>query len=180
MSSRSHLVFVSEQQATWQLMSRTVDAIRKVRDRELEQYGISARASAVLFTSLRQGPSATPASIAQELMLQPHTVSEQLMRLENEGLIQRLRDTKRKNVIRVRVTQAGWELYKQTAVRRSSASIMGVLKPDERKALWSMVARLRSEAAKRLEVEVKGLYPPSDQAKFSPRQGKYLVEDGSK
>lgn len=177
MSPQSHVITVNDRQAVWQLMSRTTDAIRKVRDRELERHGISARASAVLFTALRQGPKATPASIAQELILQPHTVSEQLMRLEKEGLIRRINDTKRKNMIRVRVTPKGWELYRKTAVRRSSASILGALSAEERKILWSLMARLRSEAAKRLDVDAENLYPPSDQAEFSPFQGKYAIED---
>ena len=177
MSVRSHVISVDERQAVWQLMSRTTDAIRKVRDRELERYGISARANAVLFTALRQGRKATPASVAQELILQPHTVSEQLMRLEKEGLIERLKDTKRKNVVRIRVTGVGWELYRKTAVRRSSAGIMGALNADERKVLWTIMAKLRSEAARSLHVDVKDLYPPSDQTVFTPRQGRYAIQD---
>jgi DNA-binding MarR family transcriptional regulator len=179
MSPRSHVISVNDRQAVWQLMSRTTDAIRKVRDRELEQHGISARANAVLFTALRQGPKATPASVSQELILQPHTVSEQLMRLEKEGLIRRLKDTKRRNIVRITVTQKGWELYRKTAVRRSNESIIGVLNVEERKIMWSFMVRLRSEAAKRLDVDTKNLYPPSDQTEFIPYQGKYLIEDDS-
>ena len=178
MSPRSHVISVNDRQAVWQLMSRTTDAIRKVRDRELEQHGISARASAVLFTALRQGPEATPASVSQELILQPHTVSEQLMRLEKEGLLRRLNDTKRKNIVRIRVTQKGWELYRKTAVRRSSAIIMGTLNAEERRVLWAFMARLRSAAARRLNVDTKNLYPPSDQTEFTPHQRKYVIDDG--
>jgi DNA-binding MarR family transcriptional regulator len=147
--------------ALWQLLRRTTRLIYKTRQKELDKYGISADKSSVLFTILRQGGSATPGAIARELFLEYHSVSEQLFRMEKDGLIRRLRETDGRSRVRVLLTKKGYSAYQKSARRKSIGKVFSVLSEEERKELWSMLAKLRETTMKQLKMESTSIYPPS-------------------
>ncbi len=157
---------IDERGALWHLMNRTARLITKARERELRKHHITVDTAMVLFTVMRQGLRATPATLARELLLEPHSVSEQLTRMEKEGLIRRLRDLERKNLVRIEVTEEGYKAYRNSARRRSTTTVMSELTSEEREALWGLLARLRARAMKRLKIEDTAVYPPSDIGEF--------------
>jgi len=153
----------------WQMMTGTHHVVSKARRRELQQYGLTANDSVVLFAVLRMNGLANPAALSRDLFWEPHTVSEQLKSMEARGLISKAKDAKRRNVVRVEATEKGLNAYRQAARRRSTREIVSVLNKEEQVQLWTLLAKLREEAMRNLGMEVTDAFPPADPAKYSRR-----------
>lgn len=149
--------------ALWQMLRRTSHIIGKLRERELLEDGITGDRSVLLSTIVRLGDDATPGKIAQALLLEPHSVSEQISRMKKNGLVSKVRDRKKKNSVRICLTEKGESVFLQSSQRRVTRKIMSVLNPEESDLLWSMLARLRDAALEHSGVSSKDTYPPSDQ-----------------
>jgi DNA-binding MarR family transcriptional regulator len=137
----------------WQLLWATFHLIGKVRSRELTKDGISARSAGVLLISLKLGKGATPAALHREFFVERHTISEQLTRMERDGLIKKVKDLDRKNSIRVEVTDLGFEVYRKSTKRKSIKSIMSVLNQEEQHELQFLLSKLRDKAIEHLGIE---------------------------
>jgi len=144
----------------WVLMRQTRDAMTRARERELEKAGISSIQAAVLFTIQAIGPEATPAEISRRLVREPHSVSGLLSRMEKQGLIKRVRDLPKRNMVRVVMTAKGQHAYEQSTQRRAMHDIMGALTEAERKELGSYLERLRTRAMKIAGIGHELPFPP--------------------
>ncbi len=69
------------------LLLQTRDALLKLRQKDLSQYGVSTEQAAVLFIVQAIGGSARIADIARWMLRRPHTVSSLLSRVETKGLV---------------------------------------------------------------------------------------------
>ena len=145
----------------WMMIRRTVRLIGKARQRELIKCGISDDASAVLLTVWTLGRQAIPAMISRYLFLERHSVSQLLTRMEKDGLVQRVKDLERRNYVRVELTKKGLDAFHRSSKQRSTRPIMTVLTDKEQEALWSVLARLRDRAIKRLGMKDPVFFPPS-------------------
>ena len=79
----------------WVLLNQVRDAVLKARQKELDQYNISASQAATLFVIEAIGPKATPAEISRRLFRKPHSVAGRagiLSRMEKKGLVRRFKD----------------------------------------------------------------------------------------
>ena len=130
----------------WVLLNQVRDAVLKARQKELDQYNISASQAAVLLVIEAIGPKATPAEISRRVFRKPHSVSGILSRMEKKGLVRRLKDLDRKNLTRVVFTEKGREAYYQSTKRESIRQIMSSLPEEERKQLTSSLETLRDKA----------------------------------
>ena len=142
----------------WFLLRQACDATLRARDRELSQYDISVEEAAVLFVVQANGERATPSEISRWLFREPHSTSGLIIRMEKDGLVRKLNDLERKNMLRVVMTEKGREAYEKSTARESIHRIMSSLSQDERQLLRSCLERLRNEALKELRVERKA--PP--------------------
>ena len=154
--------------ALWELFNHSFRATAKIRQRELGEYGITMPQSAVLRVALRLGEKTTPAEIARQLFLEPNSVSEQLRRMETEGLIKKVKDLDKRNLVRIEVTQQGYDLYRKTRKRKYIDNVMSVLTEKEKTELWLILAKLRGQAVKKLGMNSLDLYPPSDYNELFP------------
>ena len=150
----------------WQMLARTDHIVTKLRQKELRQYGINMNEAIVLFTALRLKRLATPANLSRQLFWEPHTVSEQLKSMEKKGLIRKVRDLDRHNLIRVEVTGRGLEAYRHSARRKSTREIMSVLAKEEQRQLWVLLAKIRERAMQKIESRLSDPFPPSDPSKL--------------
>ncbi|MDD5191488.1 MAG: MarR family transcriptional regulator, partial [Dehalococcoidales bacterium] len=126
--SKSHLLESTDQDYNlWALLRQTRDAMVKARDRELEKHGSSTIQAAVLFTIQDIGPEATPAEISRRMVREPHSISGLLSRMEKQGLIKRVKDLPKKNMVRVTLTAKGKEAYEYSTQRAAMYEIMSVL-----------------------------------------------------
>jgi DNA-binding MarR family transcriptional regulator len=132
----------------WVLVRQTRDAIIKAREKELVQSGISSIQAAVLFTLQAIGNEATPAEISRRLVREPHSVSGLLSRMEKQGLIKKVKNLPRKNMVRVTITEKGQAAYHKSAERASMHEVMAILSENERKELWTLLEKLRDKSLK--------------------------------
>lgn len=160
----------------WQLLHRTFRAADKVRERELEQWGLTAQKSAVLRVVLRLGREATPKEISRQLVLEKNTISEQLKRMEREGLVKKVKDPDRKNVVRIEVTDRGYEFHLKTRTQSSIEKIMSALTDEEKRELWSTLSKIREKANQELGIYITNLYPPSDYSTLFSESFQPLLE----
>jgi DNA-binding MarR family transcriptional regulator len=150
----------------WQIMARTNHIVAKLRQRELREYGITMNEAVVLLTVIRLKKLATPANISRQLFWEPHTVSEQLKSMETKGLVRRVRDLERRNLIRVEATEKGLEAYRQSARWKSTRKTMSVLTKEEQLQLWALLAKIRERAIRQLGLRGSDPFPPSDPNKL--------------
>lgn len=130
----------------WVLLAQTREAMYKARQKELIKYELSPRQSAVLFAIQAIGDGATLTDIARLLFRELHSTSELLTRMEKEGLIEKIKDTKKGSRIRITLTKKGKEAYKQSTKRESIREIMSCLSEEERQQLWSSLKKIRDRA----------------------------------
>jgi len=147
-----------EDYTLWVLLRQACDASLRARDKELSQYDISVEEAAVLFVVQANGERATPSEISRWLFREPHSTSGLIIRMEKDGLVRKLHDLERKNMLRVVMTEKGREAYEKSTARESIHRIMSSLSQDERQQLRSCLEGLRNEALKELRVERKA--PP--------------------
>jgi DNA-binding MarR family transcriptional regulator len=140
----------------WRLLAQTRQAMLKARMRELHRYNIpsamQAHASFVIHTL---GDKATPTEIGRWLLREPNSVSELLSRLENEGLVRKIRDFGKKNTLRVVLTEKGRETYYQSMKRESIGKIMSSLSDEQYQQLRSCLLKLRRKALKEIGMNNK-------------------------
>lgn len=159
--------------ALWQMVINTTHIMKRARQNELNNIGITVRTSAVLSTIIRLGNEATLSNIARQLVMEVHSISAQLSRMEKEGLIKKLKNPKKKNLISIKITDKGYELYQKGMERLSIHSVMSILNEEEQQNLWKITAKIRQQSMRELGRGDVILYPPSDQAKLPSltRQG---------
>jgi len=147
-----------EDYTLWFLLRQACDAALRARDKELSRYGISVEEAAVLFVVQANGERATPSEISRWLFREPHSTSGLIIRMEKDGLVRKLNDLERKNMLRVVMTEKGREAYEESTARKSIHRMMSSLSEDERQLMRSCLEKLRNEALKELSVERKA--PP--------------------
>lgn len=150
----------------WLLYSRTHQLIRKTRAREFDKYGIWGRCAAIVEMATRMGKNATQAAIVNETNFERNTISEQLSRMEKDGIIKRHRDLDRKNAIRIEVTKKGEKIFKDSQNQGSIDSAFAILTEEEKLELWRIVSKIRGKIIRDLNLKKAIIYPPSDPGEF--------------
>ncbi len=143
----------------WMLLQQACDATRRARDNELREFGISRMQVAILFiVKAIEGP-ATPAEISRWLFREPHTVSGILERMEKQGLVRRVKDLERKNLIRVEITKKGEEAYQGSRELKVIRTILSSLSPEQRDTLRPYLETLRNKALDELRIRYRLPFP---------------------
>ena len=146
---------LDEDMVAWDCLAQVRHAIYKARIKELSLYNIANRSSMVLWVIRVLGDKATPSEIAKRLLREPHSVSEYLDRMENSGLIRKVRDLKKKSMVRIEITEKGLDVYKKTAKADSIHRIMSALSKKERQQLISFLEKLWDKALEELGLEYR-------------------------
>ena len=131
------------------LLQQASKAILEACQQELKQYGISPGQAMVLFVIKAIGDKATPAEIARWILQKPHSVSELVSRMEKQGLVRKVKDLDRKNLVRVVLTEKGREAYYHSTRRESIHQIMSFLSEEGRQQLRHCLQTLRDKARER-------------------------------
>ena len=141
------------------LLRSTYDAINRARKKELHKYGISVSEFGVLFFIQAIGNKVTPADISRWMFREHHSVSALLNRMEKRGLITKIKDLERKNLVRVSITEKGKQVYQKSTKSNIYQRILLSLSEEKRQRLISYLNTLRNEALKELEIDYKPPYP---------------------
>ena len=144
-------ITVDEAFDMWWLILRTRRAMHKARSSELNEYKITAKEAAALFAINTSGNGATPTQISRFLLREPHTIVMLLQRMQKNGLVTLTKDTKRKNLTRITITEKGREAYVKSMVRKSIHNIMSIISEEEQQQLRAIMMKLLTKALEELE-----------------------------
>ena len=145
---------VDRDRQLWKLLSETYHTMWRTREKELDAAGISMiQAGVLLLVSTSQDP-VTPAVLSRFLYREPHTISGLLTRMEKQGLVKRVKDLKRKNQVRIVLTEKG----KKACERQNKAGVTGrvlsTLTPEERTNFTNHLDKLKKAALKELRAQL--------------------------
>ena len=137
----------------WMMLHQARDAIFKLREKELRKFDISTPKAEILFTIEAIGYRATPTEISRRLLREFHSISSILSRMEKQGLIKKINDLDRKNLVRVCLTDKGKHVYHEASKRETILKILSCLPETDRQQMASSLRKLRDEALKNLGIE---------------------------
>lgn len=137
-----------EDQDLWLLLTHTRYAIFRARELELQRYGITPEQVSLLFVVQALDKKATPTALARYLLRQPHTESALVARMEKRGLVKKVKDLDRKNLIRVAITEKGHTAFEQSTKRGPIHRIIGELNGQEKKQFRKYLETIFAAARK--------------------------------
>ena len=152
------LIHADEYYNLWLRLILVRDAIHRARQGELRQASITVSEAGVLFYVQALGDRAIPAEISRCLFKKPHGISTLISRMEKEGLVAKVNDLERKNLLRVEMTAKGRQAYNHASKRTVIHRIMSSLSEEERQQLSSYLEKLRGRAFKELGLKKKLAY----------------------
>lgn len=141
------------------LLDQACHMAMETRNRELTRFGITGEQAAVLFAVKAIGGKATPAEISRWVLRESQSTSAILSRMEKAGLVVRVKDLERKNMVRIAMTEKGERAYRGSLKRTSSQRLLSPLSETERRELRSYLERLRNKALRVLGVAYKPPFP---------------------
>jgi DNA-binding MarR family transcriptional regulator len=157
--SAKYFSYADEDHDLWMLFTHTRYAIYRAREKELQRYGVSPEQVGVLFIIQALGNKATPSEISRYILRQPHTVSALIERMSEKGLVKKVHDLDKKNLVRVSLTEKGLKVYNNSTKRGPIHKILGVLSPDERTRFKNVLEKLHTCARKEIGLDNEPLSP---------------------
>ncbi len=112
--------------------------------KETEQLGVTARQATLLWL-VKRSPGLSLAELAAEEGISPPALSGHVDRLENAGLLERVRSTEDRRRVGLRLTDEGVRLMRRIRARRTTwlADRLGALEPSELKAVEAAIPALK-------------------------------------
>ncbi len=145
--------YSDEDQDLWLLLTHTRYAVFRAREKELQRYGVSPEQVGLLFVVQALGNKATPAAISRHIIRQPHTVSALVDRMARRGLVKKVKDLDRKNLVRVVMTEKGKKTYDLSTKRGPIHRIMNTLDKEEKEVFKGYLQRLLEKARKEIGLD---------------------------
>jgi DNA-binding MarR family transcriptional regulator len=142
----------------WLLLFQTRSALFKARQNKVGKY-IHSNMAAALVTIWAFDGKVTPALLSRRLFLEPHSMSELVIRMEKKGLITKNKDEKRENIIRISITEKGRDFCSQAVQADFVRKIMSSLSQEQKEQLEVCLCILYQEALKELGLTVETLHP---------------------
>jgi MarR family transcriptional regulator, organic hydroperoxide resistance regulator len=148
----------------WLLLSQTRSAIFRARQEKVGHY-LHPNQALALCTIWGYNGQATPAIISRSLFLERHSVSELISRMEEKGLVKKTRDEKKKNVVRVSITEKGRKIGHHVIQREFINGIISTLTEDQQEQLRESLNILMEAAQKSLGTDAGPLQGPQKASK---------------
>jgi DNA-binding MarR family transcriptional regulator len=149
-----------DDQDLWLLLTHARYAIFRAREKELQRYGVSPEQVGLLFVVQALGNKATPAALSRHILRQPHTVSALVDRMARRGLVKKVKDLDRKNLVRVVMTEKGQKTYDLSTKRGPIHRILATITPEEKKEFRETLEKLLAKARKEIGLDREEILPP--------------------
>jgi DNA-binding MarR family transcriptional regulator len=149
-----------EDQDLWFLLTHARYAIFRAREKELQRYGVSPEQVGLLFVVQALGNKATPAALSRHILRQPHTVSALVDRMARRGLVKKVKDLDRKNLVRVVMTEKGQKTYDLSTKRGPIHRIFNTISAEEKKKFRETLEKLLAKARKEIGLDKEDIFPP--------------------
>lgn len=131
----------------WLLLRQTSNVIVGLIEDEMRLSGkVSYTRATILFLVKAAGNRATPAEISRWIIREPHTISAILNRMQEDGLVRKVKDLERKNWIRIELTDKGEEALRQAMDIEIIGTIISSLSDEEQDILLSYLNKLRTKS----------------------------------
>ena len=130
----------------YELFRRTNASIHRARRKELRKYHLSDSEAAVLFVVQASKNQITPAGIAHQLIQDNHAIAQLIVRMQKRGLLKKVKDLPRPNMVRVVLTEYGELMRNKTKKFKSIEDIFSTLSEKERNQLTKDLQRLWAKA----------------------------------
>ena len=153
-----NIVYTDKYYGLWLLLILVKDVIHRARREELRQVDITANEAGVLFYTQALGNRATPAEISRCLFKRPHAISTLISKMEKKGLVNKVNDLDRKNLVRVELTAKGQRAYNHASKRAVIHRIVSSLSKEEYQQLNSYLEKLRNRAFEELGLKDRITY----------------------
>ncbi|HEY97687.1 MAG TPA: MarR family transcriptional regulator [Dehalococcoidia bacterium] len=150
---------INEDYRLWLLLNKTRSAIFKLRHKKVGQY-LPPNQAAALVTIWAFDGRITPVELSRQLFLEPHSVSELIVRMEKKGLVTKARDKNRGNVVRLSITTRGRELCRKVMGEDLIHGIMDSLTGEQQEQLRLCLMALFTASLEELGMESEDLLLP--------------------
>lgn len=154
---------------TWNVLAHTYRLMGRLWNKELSGYNFSREQALNLMIIKCLGDNATPYRVSRFQAQEHNTVSDILNRMEKQGLVTKIRESRGKSRVKVKLTELGERAYSQSLQRDILYRIMSILTERELKQMDSILSKLRDEILKEFEKEQEWTeirIPPSQWSKI--------------
>ena len=153
-------LFSNEYFNVWILLQHVSRLISRAREKELLKHDVTAEQADALFCMRVIGDKVTPTELSRCIIREPHTVAGLVNRMEKKGLLKKVKDLPRKNMVRLKPTDMGKQVYKITSRRESISKIMSCLSKRELHQLKKILEKLQNRGLDELGMKERPLGPP--------------------
>lgn len=136
-------VSLSEEYEFFLKMMQVVEGMVKARENELKPFGVTPIQAGLMYVVKTAESPLTASEIARRLLRKPASIYQLLDRMENQGLVECIRNPEGKREVRVKMTHKGEEAYRKQGKRHVIPKILGQLSPEERRQVNDILDKLR-------------------------------------
>ncbi len=134
------------------LLDESSHASNRVIENSFRSMGVSMMQAGVLLVITTARQPVTPADLSRWLFREPHTIFALLKQMEKRGLIRKVKDLQRKNMVRIEMTDEGKKIIHKTGpTLKVINEITSCLSEAERAELASYLGRIRTQAVSMLQ-----------------------------
>ena len=144
----------------WIVLSHTRQAILRAQEKELLRYDITPEQVEALFCMQVIGHDVTPTQLSRCIIREPHTTAALVNRMEKRGLLKKIKDLPRKNMVRLELTDEGNKSFKKYGQIESISKIMSCLSKREVNQLYRILEKLQDKAFDEQSIAERSLGPP--------------------
>ena len=135
--------------ALWLLMGKANHLLLLARHKELVQYQIPPGQLHILRAIYLLSPIATISGVAKELDRGVNVISRQTVSLEKYGLVKRLKTMPRSNLLKLELTDKGFDLIKISGQSESIDAMLSSLTWQERRQMRSILNKIITKSENR-------------------------------
>ena len=132
----------------WILLRNISHKTARIRNDELRKYGISFIQAAIIYIVKNADVPVTPSEISRWMDRERQTITEILNRMQKNGLINRVKDLRQKNQVRIELTDKGEQAYRNSSGLTSIHSILSCLSTNEKHNLKDYLKKIDEVADK--------------------------------
>jgi len=140
-------------------LRQTSHVVYRTRDKELRKFKTSVEECAVFFIVQSIGDRATPSEIARWMVRERNSMFTLLNRMKRKGLITMTKDLDKKNLIRIKLTRKGKQVYENSIKMESFRNITSSLSEEKRMQMIADLRMLRDKAMEELKLTYKPPFP---------------------
>jgi len=146
---RKYVPFMGPDYNLFMLLGLTLASIFKARHSQVSVLGLTPAEFHALLLVEKLKELAFPAEISRWMMRKPATISRLLDRMENGGLVKRVKNPDSQKIKRVIMTKKGRAALDRARTPDVIRLIVALLSQDEFRRLWGLLEKLKEGALKR-------------------------------